>query len=200
MHRLAQSLLTAIARLLQDSRGSSATIVVIALPCLIGVAALGAETGAWFTVKLRHQSAADAAAISVAHQAIAGKISPVTDLMPAASEAAVRNGYTGTAPAISYPFFDATVSNGIAVTLQQTQETLLAAMFLPSVTVVNKAAAAIEVLDNPCILALGTAGTGVELAASTTLLMPDCSIVANSISRTAIELDSSSSITAATLV
>jgi Putative Flp pilus-assembly TadE/G-like len=197
---LARSLLTAIARLLPDSRGSSATIVVIALPCLIGFAALGAETGSWFTIKLRNQSAADAAAISVAYEVIAGRINPVTDLMPAASEAAVRNGYIGTAPVISYPFFDVTVSNGIAVTLQQTRETLLATMFLSSVTVANKAAAVIEVLDNPCILALGSAGTGVELAASTSLLMPNCSIVANSISRTAIELNSSSSITAATLV
>jgi hypothetical protein len=61
--------------------------------------------------------------------------------------------------------------------------------------------AVIEVLDNPCILALGTNSTDVEIAASTRLDMPNCSVAANSISSTAIELHSSTSaIAAATLV
>ena len=195
---LVQSLLGAIAPILHDDRGVSAAIVAIALPSLIGLGALGVETGAWFTTKLRNQSAADAAAISAAYEVLAGKANVINDLAPAA---AARNGYSGSIPVIEFPYSDAIVVNGVAVTLRQTQEPMLAAMFLSGVTVANKAVAVIEVLDNPCILALGTANTGVELAASTSLFMPNCSIVANSVSGTAIELlSSSSSITAATLV
>jgi hypothetical protein len=197
---LARSLLAAIARLPGDSSGASAAVVVMALPCLIGFGALGVETGAWFTIELRNQSAVDAAAISAAYETIAGKINVFADLTAAANEAATGNGYTGTTPVVSYPYNDAVVGNGVAVTLEQTQGTLLAAMFLSTVTVVNKAVAVSEVLDNPCLLALGTAGTDVALAASVNLSMPDCSIVANSIGSAAIALDSSSLITAAALV
>jgi hypothetical protein len=198
---LVQSLLGTIAPVLHDDRGVSATIVAIALPSLIGLGALGVETGAWFTTKLRNQSSADAAAISAAYEVIAGKTNVINDLAPAAGEAAARNGYNGSTPVIGYPYSDAIVANGVAVTLQQTQEPILAGMFLSGVTVANRAVAVIEVLDNPCILALETANTGVEVTASTSLFMPNCSIVANSVSGTAIELLSrSSSITAATLV
>src|SRR5262245_29284975 len=105
--RLMRSLLGAIAPILRDDRGVSAAIVAIALPALIGFGALGVETGAWFTTKLRNQSAADAAAISAGYQILAGKTHVVDDLIPAASEAATRNGYNGTTPAVEYPYSDA---------------------------------------------------------------------------------------------
>jgi hypothetical protein len=198
---LARSLFGAIARILHDKSGASATIVAIALPGLIGFGALGAETGVWFTIKLQNQAAADAAAISAAYQVIAGKTNIAGDLTPAASEAATRNGYKGISPSVNYPYSDGVVSNAVDVTLQQTQGALLAAIFLSEVTVVTKAAAVIEVLDNPCILALATSSTGVEIADFTHLDMLNCSVVANSISSTAIELHgSTSSVAAATLV
>jgi len=196
-----RSLFRAIARILQDKSGASATVVAIALPGLIGFGALGAEAGVWFTLKLQNQSAADAAALSAAYQIIAGKISVISDLTPASSEAATRNGYRGITPAVVYPYSDDIVSNGVAVTLRQTQATFLAAMFLSNVTVATRAVAVIEVFDNPCILALRTSSTGIEIADFTRLDMPNCSAVANSISRSAIELrGSTSSIAATTLV
>ena len=198
---LACSLWSAVTRILQDKRGASATIVAIALPALIGFGALGAETGAWYTIKLRNQFAADAAAISAAYEVIAGKTDVTSDLTPAASEAAAQNGYTGTTPAVIYPYSDNIVSNGVAVTLQQTHGALLASMFLSSVTIATGAVAVIKVLDNPCILALGTSGTDLEVSDSSWLDMPNCSVAANSISSTAIDLHgSTSSIAAATLV
>lgn len=198
---LARSWLSAIAQIFSEQQGASATIVAIALPGLIGFGALGAETGAWFTIKLQNQSAADAAAISVAYEVIAGKTNPTSELMPAASAAAAQNGFKGSTPTVIYPYSDGRVSNGIAVTLQQKQAALLAAMFLSGVTVTTKAVAVIEVLDNPCVLALGTSGTAVEVGDSARLDMPSCSVAANSISRSAIDLHSStSSIAATTLV
>jgi hypothetical protein len=191
----------AILRLVQDQRGASATMIAIALPGLIGFGALGAETGVWFTIKLRNQSAADAAAISAAYQVMAGKTDVASALIPAASEAAMRNGYKGSPPAIVYPYDDGIVRNGIAVSLQEAHAALLSTMFLPGVTIATKSVAVVEALGNACILALAPSGTGVGVADVTRLDMANCSVVANSVSRTAIDLrGNTSSIVAATLV
>jgi hypothetical protein len=196
-----RSLRSAITRIFRDQTGATATIVAIALPCLIGMSALGIETGVWFAVKLQNQSAADSAAISAAYEVIAGKTDMIGELTAAAGEAARRNGYKGSVPAVVAPFSDGIVINGVAVTLRQSQGGLLAAMFLSGLTIADTAVAVIEVLNNPCILALGTNSTDVEIAASMRLDMPNCSVAANSISNTAIELRSSTSaIAAATLV
>jgi Putative Flp pilus-assembly TadE/G-like len=194
-------LCSAIARIFRDKTGATATIVAIALPGLIGMSALGVETGVWFTIKLQNQSAADSAAISAAYEVIAGKTNVTGELAAAADEAARRNGYKGSVPAVVTPYNDGIVANGIVVTLQQSQRALLAAIFLSDVTIANTAVAVIEVLNHPCILALGRNSTDVEIAASTRLDMPNCSVAANSISSTAIELrGSTSSVAAATLV
>ena len=197
----ARLFLSAIARFSHDEHGISAIVVAVALPGLIGFGALGAETGLWYAIKLQNQSAADAAAISAAYQVIAGKTNVINDLTPAASAAATQNGYTGTSPAVIYPYSDSIVSSGIAVTLQKTQEALLASMFLSGVTIATKAVAVIEVLDNPCILALSTSGTDVEVGAASSLDVPNCSVSVNSTSSSSIDIQNSTgSITAATLV
>jgi Putative Flp pilus-assembly TadE/G-like len=198
---LLQPLFTATARMLSDKSGASAAIVAIALPGLIGFGALGAEAGVWFAIKTRNQSAADAAAISAAYEVIAGTTDATSGLTLAASKAAISNGYQGATPAVTYPYSDAILNNGVAVVLQRTVSASLAAMFLPSVTVTTKAVTLIEPLDNACILALGTSSTDIEIADSVQLNMPDCAAVANSISSAAIALDgTTSSVTAATLV
>ena len=195
------SLFRAIAVFLQDQRGASAMIVAIAQPALVGFGALGAETGLWFTIKLHNQSAVDAAAISAAFEVIAGKTDVASDLSPAAGEAATRNGYKGSSPAVVYPYSDAITSNGVAVTLQHSQRAILATMFLTEVNVATRAVAVIEVLEHPCILALGGSGTGLEILSRAHLVMPNCSAAANSIGAGAIELqDTTSAVTAATLV
>ncbi len=198
---IGRSLLGAIARIFSEQQGASATFVAIALPGLIGFGALGAETGVWFTIKRQNQSAADAAAVSAAYEVIAGRTDPISELIPAASAAAARNGFKENAPTVTYPYSDSIAASGVAVTLQQTHGALLAAMFLPGVTIASKAVAVIEVLDNPCVLALGTSGTAVEVTDSTRLDMPGCSVAANSTSQSAINLHSgTSSIAAETLV
>src|SRR5437762_12933656 len=111
------SLCSAIARIFRDRTGATATIVAIALPGLIGMSALGVETGVWFAIKLQNQSAADAAGISAAYEVIAGKSNVSGELTAAADEAARRNRYKGGVPAVVTPFSDGIVTNGIAVTL-----------------------------------------------------------------------------------
>jgi Flp pilus assembly protein TadG len=194
-------LMPLISRFLNDTHGASATMVAVILPALIGFAALGVETGMWYTIKVQNQSAADAGAISAAYQIIAGKTDVIGDLIPAASEGAAQNGYNGTIPAIVYPYADDIVSNGIAVTLHQTQPALLSALFLSDITITTKAVGTIKPADNPCILALGTTRTDVEISGATTLAMPNCAIAANSISHNAVALNSTtSSLAASTIV
>src|SRR5262245_53976480 len=187
-NRIGQLLFGTIARFFSEQQGASAIIVALALPGLIGFGALGAETGVWFTIKLQTQSAADAAAISAAYEVIAGRTDPTGSLVTAASTAAARNGFKGEVPTVIFPYSDGIASGGVAVTLQQKQEALLAATFLPGVTVASRAVAVIEVLDNPCVLALATSGTAVEVGGAAQLYMPGCSAVANSISGSAIDL------------
>ena len=45
---------------------------------------------------------------------IAGKTDPTSELMPAASAAATRNGFTGSAPTVIYPYSDSIVGSGVA--------------------------------------------------------------------------------------
>jgi hypothetical protein len=188
---LAGRICRAIVSFLRDQGGMSATVVALALPGLIGFAALGVETGVWFTMRLQSQSAADAAALSAAHEVIAGNLTG--GLVSAAMEAATRNGYRGSTPTVIYPYDTGAVSNAIAVTLQQREGALLASMFLSGVTIGTRAVAVIEPLATLCLLALGVSGTGVEIDDSARLDAPDCVIAANSISQRAIDLHSSSS-------
>jgi hypothetical protein len=148
-------------------------------------------------VKRRTQFAADAAAISAAHEMIAGRTDIGGQLTAAAIEAAEQNGYQGVTPVITYPYRDSMVEYGIAVTVQQT----LASTFLHDVTIVAKAVAVLEPLDNPCLLALAENGTGVEVNDSVSLELSGCSLAANSTSSVAIDIGPSvHSVTADTLL
>jgi len=190
-----------IARLWRDERGVSAVMVAVSLTVLIGFAGLGVETGLWYAIKRQNQSAADAAAISAAYEVLADPNKVASDLTPAASRAATQNGYTGAAPVVTYPYNDAIVSNAVAVTLRTTQATLLAALFLPSVTIETKAVANVFPAAPGCILTLGTSGTDVQVSGSSSLSAPGCSVMAASTDNCAInDHDQGGSITAKYLI
>jgi Flp pilus assembly protein TadG len=192
--------LKTITRFLRDNRGAAAAMVAAALPVLIGFETLGVETGLWYLIKWQSQSAADAAAVAAAHEIIAGKTEIAGELTPAASAAATQNGYTGTAPEIVYPYSDSVVTSGVAVFLQRS-ERVFGSMFLPSVTIASKAVAVVGVLDNICVLALSTTGTGLEVDSASHLDATGCAVAANSTSFDAIDVRSSTgSLSASTLV
>jgi len=188
------------ARLLRESGGAAAAMVAVLLPVLIGFETLGVETGLWYMIKRQSQSAADAAAIAAAYEIIAGKTDVAGDLAPVASAAAAHNGYTGTAPQIVYPYSDSIVANGVAVFLQRS-ERVLGSSFLPTVTIASKAVAVLGVLDDVCVLALSTTGTGVEVDSASHLDATGCAVAANSTSSNAIDIRSQTGLlTASTLV
>ena len=178
-----------IAWFLRDNRGTTATVVAITLPLLIGFETLGVETGLWYLIKRQSQSAADAAAIAAAYEVIAGRTDVAGDLTPAASAAAAHNGYTGTPPQIVYPYSDGVVANGIAVFLQR-PERVFGSIFLSSVTIASKAVAVLGVLDDVCVLALASTGTGIEVDSGSHLDATGCAVAANSTSGSAIDIRS----------
>jgi Flp pilus assembly protein TadG len=190
-----------IATVWRDERGVSAVMVALSLTVLVGFAGLGVETGLWYSIKRQNQSAADAAALSAAYEILAGNTNVTTNLTPAATRAATQNGYTGTTPVVTYPYSDSIVSGAVAVTLQTTQSTLLAGLFLPSVTIETKAVANVFPAAPGCILTLGTTGMDVNVKGSSTLSAPDCSVMAASTDNCAInDHDASGGITAKYLV
>ena len=192
-----------VTKVWRDERGVSAVMVGLSLTVLVGFAGLGVETGLWYSIKRQNQSAADAAALSAAYEVAAGKTDVTNNLTPAASRAATQNGYTGTTPVVTYPYSDSIVSNAVAVDLQTTQATLLAGLFLPSVTIETKAVARVFPAAPGCILALGNpAGTpAIGVSGSSTLSAPDCSVMAASTDNCAInDHDQGGSITAKYLV
>src|SRR6516162_3346486 len=195
------SLQSPIGRVWRDERGVSAIMVALSLTVLVGFAALGVETGLWYSIKRQNQSAADAAAISAAYEILAGNTDVTNNLTPAATNAAAQNEYTGTTPVVTYPYSDSIVSNAVGVTLQTTQSTSFAALFLPSVTIQTKAVARVFPAAPGCILTLSTAGEDVEVSGSSTRSAPDCSVMAASTDNCAInDHDAGGDITAKYLV
>jgi Flp pilus assembly protein TadG len=193
--RLRQSV---IAKVWRDERGVSAVMIALSLTVLVGFAGLGVETGLWYSIKRQNQSAADAAAISAAYEVLAGNTSNLTS---AATSAAAQNGYTGATPVVQYPCTGCIVSNAVLVTLDTTQTTLLAGLFLPSVTIETKAAAYVFPAAPGCILTLSPTGEDVEVSGSSTLSAPDCSVMAASTDNCAInDHDAGGDITAKYLV
>jgi Flp pilus assembly protein TadG len=200
LNQRVHALFDAITRFLRDNRGATAAMVAAALPVLIGFETLGVETGLWYMMKWRSQSAADAAAIAAAHEIIAGKTDVAGDLTPAVSEAAARNGYTGTTSRVVYPYNNSVVTNGVAVSLQRS-ERVFGSIFMPTVTIVSKAVAVLGVLDDVCVLALSTTGTGVEVDSASHLDATGCAVAANSTSSNAINIRSQTGLlSASTLV
>jgi len=193
-----------IARVWRDERGVSAIMVALGLTVLVGFAGLGVETGLWYSIKRQNQSAADAAAISAAYEVLAGNTDITNNLTPAASRAAAQNGYTGATPVVTYRYSDSIVSladNAVAVKLEKPQASLLAGLFLSSVTIETKAVARVFPAAPGCILTLGTTGYGFEDKGASTLDAPGCSVMAASTSDCAInDHDSGASITVKDLI
>jgi hypothetical protein len=89
----------------------------------------------------------------------------------------------------------------VEVILAQQQNALFASLYLANVTIDTRAVAVISVLDQACVLALDpSASDAIFIKGNPTLNMPNCSVVADSNSASAIHLQGSASIIADTLV
>jgi hypothetical protein len=202
---------TALLRLRRDDRGVTSPLLALSLAVLIGMAGLGAETGLWYTIKRVNQAAADAAALSGAFEVLAGQ--PYADMCGLAQRDAERNGFVFasytcpvstsgcTSPASGQMYANhppVLGGPGVVGNNNAFEVILLASLSLPSVTIGTRAVALILELDDACLLALGAIiinGNNRNLM----LNMPNCSIVADSNSPSAINFQGSVSVTADTI-
>src|SRR6516162_663913 len=207
-------------RLWWDVRGAVIPMVAITLPVLIGLTGLGVETGLWYVVKRHNQTAADIAAVSGALelQAALGygltnaSTGVYSDICSLAQQDAKNNGFASTVACPSTcanpapgqvcvnnpPLLGSQVGNNSAVEVitNQKQNTLFASLFIPNVTIANRAVAVIAppttpacmlvAPDNPFQLAgwptkvnSCLAGFGICLQGTATITAPGCSVVSD---------------------
>lgn len=210
-------------RLRRDRNGVVAVLMaLVGLPVLIGFAGLGVETGLWYSLKWQSQAAADNAALSAAIELASGKGCPSYSKL--AYYAAGYNGFTPTSPASSFDSCTtgttpnctntsdanyicvnspptsgayAGTSGYVEVILSQQQTALLAAVYLPSVTIQSRAVAS-SAGGTVCVLAKNASANGaIAIGTSSnaaSVSMPNCWVGANSTSTTAITATSSSSL------
>ena len=193
-----------------DQRGAVAVIVAIAATALLGFTALGVEAGLWYAIKRQDQSAADAAALAGAYERAAGQSdgqsSLYSDICTKAQNAAVANGFSFSSftcptasPACTDPSSGQMCANNppvasttctddkcVEVVLAKQQQTLLAQLFLPSVTIGARAVAKVNLAGLTCDLALNKTGTDISVQGSATINLTGCGMAANSSSGSAI--------------
>jgi hypothetical protein len=207
-----------LSRLLRQTDGVTLPLVAAAITALIGFTGLGVETGFWYAIKRQNQSAADVAALSGGFELLAGQTYP--DICGFAKRDATRNGFNfqsftcpTTTPACTSPSSgqmcannppqlgaNAGNNNAVEVILAQQQNALFALLSLANVTIDTRAVAVVSILDQSCMLALDpTASDAILIQGNPTLTMPNCSIVSDSNSASAVHFQGSASVTADTV-
>jgi hypothetical protein len=217
-------------RLWGDESGVTAVLVALTLAVLVAFAGLGAEVGLWYTIKRQQQSAADVAALSGANEVLAANNSGIPgvttlasaypDICGLAKRDAARGGFTfasyscpTTTPGCTTPAAgqmcannppvlgsSAGNTNAFEVILSQNQNTILAHVFLPKVTIDSRAVALVSVLGPACLLSLDpTAADAIFIKGNPTLNMPNCIIVSDSSSNDAIHFQGNAHVTAETV-
>lgn len=191
-------------RALQDRSGGVAILFALAMPVLIGFAALATEVGVWYLQRRTLQTVADVAAMSAAYEILAA----TGEETSAALQEAERHGVTS-GPRIEIlvntpPTFGAFAGDANAVEIQiQEQRVLLFAGLFSSETVAiaSRAVARVNPDGLACILALDpTAYRAVDVAGTANLSMEGCMLAANSDNSEAVAIRGNAEVSALALV
>jgi hypothetical protein len=193
------------AQVWDDTSGVTLVLVALTISALIGFVGLGVETGLWYAIKRQNQTAADFAALSGAYEIANGSPYYVSvtnsGICGLATRDAGRNGFTfvsftcpNSSPACTSPTAGQMCANnppvlglsvgdknGVEVILAQQQNSSLASLFLPSVTIDTRAVAKVNVSGVACSLSLDpSASSAVKFNGTTNVDLTNCGIAANS--------------------
>lgn len=191
--------------LLRDRRGAVLATTAVAMPVMMGFAAIGVEVGLWYADRRDLQTAADAAALSGAFERVRGNPAGLQD---AARREARRNGFNIGAPAnqiaVNNPPLAGSMAgegNAVEVVLVRQHEVLFASLFLSApVGVAARSVASVEVTGEACVLALDrTASAAVYNQGSTVVNMAGCVLAANSNALDSIKISGSATVDAYSL-
>jgi hypothetical protein len=185
-------------------------LMAITSTALLGFTGLAVESGLWYAIKRHDQSAADLAALSGAMEVAAGspynQSATNSGICGLAKRDAARNGFTfasgftcpAATPGLTNPPTGKMYANNppvlglhvgdksyVEVILAQQQNTLLASLFLPSVTIDTRAVAGVTVSGIACSLATwdnptnDPAGTAINFS-GTSASFNGCGFASNS--------------------
>ena len=174
-------------RLWREQSGSTLALFAFALPAMLGLSAIGVETGLWYVSKRTIQTEADAGALGGAFAKVWGRTD--AEAKAAALREAQRNGYDGGAtesierniPPVSGPY--AGEESAFEVMIFRQHNTMLFAALVPddALTVSTRAVAGIVPTGKACILALNkTAPQALKNSGNTTVNAPNCAVASNS--------------------
>ncbi|MGH6836777.1 MAG: TadE/TadG family type IV pilus assembly protein [Methylocella sp.] len=193
-------------RLRSDDRGVVAIVVGLAVPVLLGFAALAVDTSMWSSAKNSAQGAADAAVLSVVAAATAG--SNATQIQNEAYASAALSGFTNgqngvtltiNNPPKSGPNTSNTGAYEVIIAQPQTRHF---AGVLGAAPTISGRAVAIVAGTPACILALDRSATkaaDVGLSGGADIGAPNCAVAANSSDSSAVSLSGGSTLKAANL-
>jgi Flp pilus assembly protein TadG len=192
----------------RDERGTVAVMLALGAPILFGFAALATDVASWQVAQKSMQGAAEAAAFSAG---VASNKADGTNLVTQAKAITAalgfKDGQSGVSVSVNIPPVSgshtspASGTTAVEVIVQQAQPRFLSGLFLSSDPIVT--ARAVSVISGPkgCVLALNpTASQAIATSGNSTVNAPNCYIVADSSSSTAIDMSGSTSVTAACLV
>jgi Flp pilus assembly protein TadG len=183
----------AILRWARSERGNIAILFALMLPLVVGGAAFGVETTYWYLTRLQLQTAADAAAMAGAMDARSGYTTTITTT---AAKAATDNGYSAAGGAITVNYPPTTGSSGpnaVEVILTGTAQRFFSQVFTSApVSVRARAVAKFQTAGSACVLALSpNAANAAEFWGSAHLSLTGCSVMANSVSSSAVAVGGS---------
>ena len=175
------------AELWREQGGSTLALFAFALPGLLGLGAIGVETGLWYVSKRAVQTQADAGALGGAFAKVWGRSD--ADAKAAALKEAQRNGFEGGAPEgmdrnippLYGPYMGE--DSAFEVMISRRHDTMLFAAIVPDdfLTVSTRAVAGIVPTGKACILALDKlAAQALTNSGNTSIEAPKCAIASNS--------------------
>ena len=184
-----------------NAQGSALAITVLALPVILGAAALAIDTGVWYMAKRQTQQQADTAALGVARTKRDGGAASMETLRAVALRDAVRNGYHDVSPnslTLNTPPASGAYAGSpgaIEVIVQRQVPAFFAHVLgLASTTVRARAVVRLEASD-ACVLALSSdASRALNISGSTTVDASSCGLGSNSTADDAVRIGGNASL------
>lgn len=188
-----------ILKFIRQTRAAVLPMVAVMFPVVMGMAAVGTDFSAWMQDKNNLQTAADAAALAGAYEAMNGS-NAEADVEAAALNEALANGWVNGTDATMEINYTAGGADGVGteveVTLRMPTYIWLSSLMRDGAFVAATAGVRIFRPNNFCMLSLDpTAKGAVTIAGTATIDAPGCGIAVNSDNDRALEIQGNADIT-----
>jgi Flp pilus assembly protein TadG len=182
-------------RIWNDQSGSIAVLTALGSTVLLGMAGLGTEVGVWYYTHQNMQGAADMAALSAANAYATQSSSSglLTQAQAATAAYGFVSGVKNVTVALNQPPTSGShtdIANAVEVIVSQPQTRLFSKMFSSSQVTISARAVAVPRSGLGCVLNLDpTASGATALKGSTTVALNGCSLMDNSNSPSALNMN-----------